>query len=145
MEYKPVALNSRYTTRYKFKWTQKSVYRDFPGSLVVKSVLPIQGSRVPSLVGEQRFLHASPCGQKKCLYSLITHECRASLVALVVKNAPANAGVSGDTGLIPGWRGYPGGGDDNPPQHLCLENPMDRGAWQATIHEVTKSWTRLTA
>ena len=114
MEYKPVALNSRYTTRYKFKWTQKSVYRDFPGSLVVKSVLPIQGSRVPSLVGEQRFLHASPCGQKKCLYSLITHECRASLVALVVKNAPANAGDARDVGSIPGWGRSPGGGNGNP-------------------------------
>ena len=42
----------------------------------------------------------------------------------------------GDTGLIPGSGSSPGGGHDNPPQYSCLENPMDRGAWQAALHEV---------
>ena len=48
---------------------------------------------------------------------------------------------AGDPGLIP-WLGrYPGEGNDNPLQYTCLENSMDRGAWQATVHGVTKSWT----
>ena len=58
---------------------------------------------------------------------------------LVVKNLPANAGDAEHLGSIPGLRRYPGGGHGNPLQYSCLENPMDRGAWQATIHRVTKS------
>ena len=46
-------------------------------------------------------------------------------------------------GLIPGLERPPGGGHGNPLQCSCLENPMDRGAWQATMHRVTKSWTQL--
>ena len=48
-----------------------------------------------------------------------------------------------DTGLIPGSGRFPGGGQGNPLQYSCLENPMDRGAWQATAHKVTKRWTQL--
>ena len=58
----------------------------------------------------------------------------------VVKNPPANAG---DSVLIPGLEKSPGEGNGNPFQYCCLENPMDRGAWQATVHGVAKSWTRL--
>ena len=59
----------------------------------------------------------------------------------VVKNLPVNAGDVGNTGLIP-WSGRsPGVGNDNPLQYVCLENSMDSGAWQATVYEVTKSWT----
>ena len=58
----------------------------------------------------------------------------------VVKNPPANAG---DTGLIPGLRRSPGEGNGNPLQHSCLENPVDGGPSQATVHGVTKSQTRL--
>ena len=50
---------------------------------------------------------------------------------------------AGDPGSIPGLGRSPGEGDGNPLQYYCLENPMDRGAWQATVHGVTKSWTRL--
>ena len=46
-------------------------------------------------------------------------------------------------GLIPGSGRSPGGGHNNPLQHSCLENPMDRGAWRATVHEVAKSQSRL--
>ena len=56
----------------------------------------------------------------------------ASQVVLVVKNLPATAGDVRDVGLIPGLGRSPGGGDGNPLQYSCLENPMDRGAWQAT-------------
>ena len=61
----------------------------------------------------------------------------------MAKNPPANAGEIRDTGLIPGLGRSPGGGHGNPLQHLCLKNPMDRRAWQATVHRVTKSWTQL--
>ena len=54
----------------------------------------------------------------------------------VLKNPPANAG---DVGLIPGLERSSGGGNGSPLQYTCLENLMDRGAWQATVHEVTKS------
>ena len=48
-----------------------------------------------------------------------------------------------DLGLIPGSGRSPGEGNGNPFQYSCLENSMDRGAWQATVHGVTKSWSRL--
>ena len=65
---------------------------------------------------------------------------QASLVAQMVKNLPASAG---DLGSIPGPGGSPGGGSGNPLQYSCLENPTDRGAWQAAVHGVTKSRARL--
>ena len=68
---------------------------------------------------------------------------RASQVVLVVKNPPANTGDGRDTGSIPGSGRSPGGGHGNPLQYSCLENPMDRGTWKATVHGVAKSWTRL--
>ena len=61
-------------------------------------------------------------------------------MVLVVKNPPANAGDIGDTGSIPGLGRSPGG-HDNPLQYSCLENPMDGGAWWATVQGVAKSWT----
>ena len=67
----------------------------------------------------------------------------ASWEALVVKNMPGNTGELRDPGSIPGLRRSFGGGHGNRLQYSCLENPMDRGAWQATVHRVTKSWTRL--
>ena len=54
-----------------------------------------------------------------------------------------SAGATGDTSSIPGSERSPGGRHGNPCQYSCLENPRDRGAWQATIHRVTKSWTVL--
>ena len=56
----------------------------------------------------------------------------------VVKNSPANAG---HVGSIPGWGRYPGGGNGNPLQYYLPENPMDREAWQVTLHGVTESLT----
>ena len=61
----------------------------------------------------------------------------------MVKNLPANAGDLKDIGFTPGLGRYPVGEHGNPLQYSCLENLMDRGAWQATIHGVTKSQTRL--
>ena len=68
---------------------------------------------------------------------------RTPQVALVVKNLPANAEDIKDASSIPGFRSFPGGGHDNPLKYSCLENPMDGGAWEATVHGVAKSWTWL--
>ena len=62
----------------------------------------------------------------------------ASQVVLVVKNLPANTGDIRDVGSIPGSGRSPGEGHGNPRQYSCLENPMDRRAWQATVHEACK-------
>ena len=61
----------------------------------------------------------------------------------MVKNPPINAGDISDMGLIPESGRSPGGGHGNPLQYSYLENPRDRGAWWATVHGVTKSWTQV--
>ena len=60
----------------------------------------------------------------------------------MIKNPPANVG---DVGSIPGLGRSPGKGNGNPFQFYCLENPMERRAWGATVHKVTKSQTQLSA
>ena len=60
----------------------------------------------------------------------------------MVKKPPANAEDSRDTGSIPGLGRSPGVGNGNPLQHFCLENSMDRGAWQATVCGAKKNETR---
>ena len=67
----------------------------------------------------------------------------ASQVALVVQSLRAHAGDITDMGSTPGLGRSPGGGHGNPPQFSCPENPMDRAAWKAMIHRVSKSQTRL--
>ena len=94
---------------------------------------PFLGKRLLFLASTFRFglLHSSRCR-------------RASQVALVVKNLSCKAGDMRDTGLIPGLGRCPGEGhSSNPLQYSCLENLMDRGSRWATVHGVTKSWTRL--
>ena len=58
----------------------------------------------------------------------------------VVKNLPVKAG---NMGLIPGLGRSPGGGNGNPLLYSCVGNPMDKGAWQAIVHGVTKNWRQL--
>ena len=70
----------------------------------------------------------------------VCHPLRGFPGCNMVKNLSANAG---DVGLIPRWRRSPGRGYGNPLQYSCLENPMYRGAWQATIHRVSKTQTQL--
>ena len=84
----------------------------------------------------------SPPELKECAVDLKIGNCNIlgfPSGAVVVKNLPAN---ERDVGLILGLRRSPGGGHGNPLQQSFLENPMDRGAWRATVHGVTKSWTR---
>ena len=76
-------------------------------------------------------------------FSSNREEKQAPQVALVVKNPPASAGDIRDSVSNPGSGRCPGGGHGNPLQYPCLENPMDRGAWWATVHRVTKNWTQL--
>ena len=62
----------------------------------------------------------------------------------VVKNSPVNAGDHLiKPSLIPGWGRCPGGGNGNPLQYSCLGNPMDQGAWWATVQSIAKTQTRL--
>ena len=69
-------------------------------------------------------------------------------MAQSVKNPPAvqeTVSNAGDLDSSPGLRRFPGKGKANPLQYSCLGSPMDRGAWWATAHGVTKSWTQLSA
>ena len=59
----------------------------------------------------------------------------------MVKNPPANAEGPRDVNSVPGSSGYPGGGNGNLVKYFCLENPMERGAWWATVHGVAKTHT----
>ena len=63
----------------------------------------------------------------------------------MVANLPANAGDTRDLGSTPGLGRTPGEGNGSPLQYFCLENPMDQGAWWATVHVVTKSQTCLSS
>ena len=72
---------------------------------------------------------------------LATKQQQASEVALVVKKSPANPGDIRDSGSISGSRRSPGGAHGNPLQSSCLGNSVERGAWRATVHRVTKSQT----
>ena len=73
---------------------------------------------------------------------MLIHNLRKSFPSdAVVKNLLAKAGDPRDTGLIPGWGRFPGGGNGNPLRYSCLGNPVDRGAWQATVHGAKDSDT----
>ena len=73
----------------------------------------------------------------------INHRCACVQLALVVKKLPANAGDLRDMHSIPGSGRSSEGGHGNPLQYSCLENPMDRGAWQSVVHGVSQSQTPL--
>ena len=81
------------------------------------------------------------------MYSMCVYIMYYSIVLLdfqggsVLKNPPASTGAIGDSGSIPGSGRSPGKGNGNPLQYSCLGNPMDRGAWWATVHGVSKSPT----
>ena len=90
------------------------------------------------------FSSSCACDQTTFLYyfSFLVH-CSVCLGLPWWPSGKESACNAGDLGLIP-WLGrFPGGGHGNPFQHSCLENPMDRGAWQATVHGIAQSWTWL--
>ena len=96
-------------------------------------MLSMQGTQVPFPVGELR-------SYKWCDLAKI-HIWRGFPGSLVVENPPANAGDAGDVGSVPGLGRSRRGGNGNPLQYSCLENPVDRGASLATVYGVTKSQT----
>ena len=83
-------------------------------------------------------LKLSPAMRTQLKFGAIKSRRQALQVALVVKNPPANTADVRGMGSIPGLQRSPGGGLDNPFQYSCLENPMDRRAWKATIHRVAE-------
>ena len=76
--------------------------------------------------------------KKEVLWRWMISNSQGDIGGTSVKNLPASAGDMRDVGCIPGLGKSPGGGHDNPVQYSGLENPMDRGAWWATVHGVTK-------
>ena len=83
-------------------------------------------------------MSSTPRTQKQEMYSPLKPK-----VMLVVKNLSANAGDARDASLILGLGRSPGVGSGNLLQYSCLENSVDRGAWWATVHGITKSQTQL--
>ena len=75
---------------------------------------------------------------KRSVFAMIYNITWASQAALVVKKLSANAGDIRDVFLTPGSGKSPGGGYGKLLQYSCLRNPMDRGAWQATVHRVVQ-------
>ena len=97
----------------------------------------------PSQSTELNFLCHTAVSQYLSVLHMVMYMCGTSKVALVVKNPPANAGSMRDVGSFPGSGRPPGGGHGNPLQYSCLENPMDRGVWQATVYRVMKNQKQL--
>ena len=104
------------------------------------------------LVGENRKCSAAMCVTKEWYTGDVLVEFDAATVAPATRDINVtfhgswneeNACKAEDPGLTPGWGRSPGESDGNPLQYSCLDNSMDRGAWWATVHGVTKSWTRL--
>ena len=95
----------------------------------------------PGVSGFLSFSRSWPCDFLLPCFLPDTPESRASQVVIVVTHLPIQE--TRDSGSIPGSGRPPGGGDGNPLQYSCLETPMDRGAWWATVHGVTKGWIHL--
>ena len=96
------------------------------------------------------FLFHEPCSNTE-IVQIVSHFIFPIIVQIVshisswiqLKNPPANAGDIRDIDSIPLSGRFPGGGHSNPLQYSCLKNPMDRGAWRAVVHRVSKRWTQL--
>ena len=107
---------------------------------------PLGRESSPSKILEQCWASLWGLWRPSSILALICGCLRAqwvSQVTLVVKNPPANSGDLRDMGSIPESGRSPGGGNGNPLHYSCLGNPMDRGAWWATVYGIAKSWTRL--
>ena len=136
-------------TQLSYAWSPTSAPKPwwFRGKLAVQVeyLRLFRGPRPPSYICQTLMKEAKPNqvraqGQPKS--SDIALCCDGGLWGgIVVKNPAANAGDTRDVGLIPGSRRVPGEENGNPLQYSCLENPTDRGAWQAEVHGVAKNWT----
>ena len=111
------------------------------GPLLTNGCLLGGGSPGVAPCGTNRWRSGSSCLHRP--YYTLSRKVRQGFPGgAVVKGLPANARGRQDLGLIPGLGRSPGGGNGNPPQYSCLEKPMDRGAWWATVHGVEKSRSR---
>ena len=120
------------------KWALIAVAVGLIGG-VVGSIFHLAIDGVTEFRGENGWLiYLLPVGG--LVIAGLYHLCRKVGKVLVVKNPPANAGDTRDVGSIPELGRSPGGGHGNPLQYFCLGNPMNRKAWQTTIHGVMKSW-----
>ena len=145
--YPPFQYNLKVT---KYSWP--SVSTDFPGGASGKEPT-YQCRRVRHDWSDLACTYSVSTDSMNCRSKILKINSKSSekqnldfshyIVALVVKNPPAHAGDIRDVGLIPGSGRSPGEGHGNPLKYSCLENPMDRGAWWATVHRVTQSQTRL--
>ena len=114
------------------------------GTVAFKWVGICQASAVQAFnLGLCTFPFVSSLNQARNSPIYISHNLQLVWTYQVVKNPSVNAGDARDVGLIPGSGRSPGVGNGNTLQDSCLENAMDRGAWRATVHGVTESWTRL--
>ena len=95
------------------------------------------------VVGKEGGLLQIDCIDDPNYFSPCTYVCWGLPQWLSSKESTCNAGSKSDVGSIPGSERSPRGGHDNPLKYSCLENPMDRGAWWATVHEAAKSRTWL--
>ena len=102
---------------------------------------PLQFTDVQSF--ESIFQHLAVASPPWSFSRLLRHHDFKSLCASLVAQTVESACNVGALGLIPGSERSPGEGNGNPLQYSCLENPMDRGAWRATVHGTVKSWARL--
>ena len=84
-----------------------------------------------------------PSSPESCISHILISLSEASQVALVVKNWPASPGDVKDRGFISGLGRSPGGVHGYHLQYSCLENPMERRAWWATVHRISENWTWL--
>ena len=123
-------------------WGWQDVAEDEAGARAAEGRVLFQGHWAPAgrAQGSGGVCHLQPWVPFyfPCFFFFKLEYLGASQVALAVKNPLSNAGDVRDGGCISGLGRSPAGEHDNPLQHSCLENPMDRGAWRATAHGVTE-------
>ena len=135
-----VLTEDRGGTGYKFQGEQRA-----PSILVPFPPHPLPGPACRRLL-PPRAAHGSTYYSLRCVRR-VGRQIRGTLRLPESQGGDFKAGReaslfnAGDLGLIPGWGRSPGEGHGNPHQYSCQENPMDRGAWWAIVHGVTKSWT----
>ena len=141
---KPGTLQSMELQRVAHDWVDHTTRQEYSNGWPFPSPvdLPKAGIKPASPAWQVHSLPLSHLGSSSYItYCSVNY--RASLVALVVKNLPANTGDVKDPGSVPGLGQGCGGRHGNLLQYSCLENLIDRGVWWATIHRVAKSWSYL--